>query len=350
VIELHDSRGLAAHCSTHKVDPQVGRRVVRAVLQRGLALKQALAELRQPVPDAWAEGLVESSLECLERRDSESDGATKWLFRASNGETLESVLLRIASGRRSLCVSIQSHCPIGCTFCSSGFTGKPKSLLLKDVLGQVLFARQHLEREGSDLRNLVFMGMGEPLLEEPLLHRVLEHLTDDRGFAFSPSRITVSTVGLPDAMLRLSEAFPKVHQALSLHSAEEGVRERLIPIAKRHSLESLRQTVLDIGERTGAAVLVEYLLLAGVNDSAQAESALAAWLEGLRVKLNLIPYNPPPHNSELGTVDMSLRGTAREDRESFAQRMRERGVPTTLRYSLGSEIAAACGQLAVRPT
>ncbi|MCL4155700.1 UNVERIFIED_CONTAM: hypothetical protein GTU68_032371, partial [Idotea baltica] len=296
-----------------------------------------------------AQRLRGASLVPIEERDSEADGATKWVFEASNGERIETVLLRIASGRRALCVSIQSHCPVGCRFCSSGFSGKPRPLQLSDVLGQVLYARQHLQREGTELRNLVFMGMGEPLLEESLLHRALDALLDDRGFAFSPSRITVSTVGLPDEMRRLSDAFPKVHQALSLHSAEQAVRERLIPMAQRHPVEELKRTVSTIGERTGAMVLIEYLMLAGVNDTPRAERALSSWLEGLRVKLNLIPYNPPGGNGELGTVDTSLQGTVRADRERFAQRMRDRGIPTTLRYSLGSEIAAACGQLAVRP-
>ena len=112
----------------------------------------------------------------------------------------------------------------------------------------------------------------------------------------------------------------------------------------------LKQTLRELGEATGESVLVEYLMLAGINDTPQAETLLASWLDGLRVKLNLIPYNAPLENPALGTVDMSLRGTPRPDRESFAQRMRDRGIPTTMRYSLGAEIGAACGQLAARPT
>ncbi len=349
MIELHDCAALAAHCSAHKVDPQLGRRVVRRVLRHGQSLQTALEELPQAVPVEWATGLAAGLLPLVDQQDSQADGATKWVFRASNGSSIESVLLRIASGRRSLCLSIQSHCPVGCRFCSSGFLGKPRALQLTDVLGQVLFARQHLHAEGSELRNLVFMGMGEPLLEERLLHSALERLTADGGFGFSPSRITVSTVGIPAAMLRLSESFPKVRQALSLHSARQAVRERLIPFAKRHSLEELRRTVQSIGESAGAQVLVEYLLLEGVNDGVQDELNLATWLEGLPVKLNLIPYNPPLERTSLGTVDFDLRATQRAAREAFAGRLRERGFSTTLRYSLGSEISAACGQLAVRP-
>jgi 23S rRNA (adenine2503-C2)-methyltransferase len=157
-------------------------------------------------------------------------------------------------------------------------------------------------------------------------------------------------VGLPEGIANLAQAFPKVHLALSLHSARQEVRERLIPFAKRHSLEDLRQSLIDFGAATGAKVLVEYLLLAGVNDGPEDEEALCQWLAGLPVKLNLIPYNRPGQLGPGSSVDPSLRPTARPEREAFAARIRARGVPTTLRYSLGSEISAACGQLAVRPT
>lgn len=350
MTELHDKAALAAHCAAHRVDPQHGRHLARLVLRHGYGLQEAVQELRGPVPAPWTAGLSASELELLRSADSTTDGATKWVFRASNGSPIESVLLRIASGRRALCLSIQSHCPVACRFCASGFVGKPQSLQLSDVLGQVIHARQFLRREDSELRNLVFMGMGEPLLEEELLHAALERLTEDGGFGFSPSRIVVSTVGLPEGIANLACVFPKVHLALSLHSARQEVRERLIPFAKRYDLGELRQSLKGFGARTGAKVLVEYLLLEGVNDGLEDELALHEWLLGLPVKLNLIPYNRPGQLGPGSSVDPSLRPTPRPAREAFAARMRARGVPTTLRYSLGSEISAACGQLAARPT
>lgn len=346
VIALHDPLALAAHCTTHKVDPQHGERLARLVLRYGVPFEEAVDKLRADVPATWLSELQLKPLEVLERRDSAQDGATKWLFQLDDARRIEAVLLRIASGRRALCLSIQSHCPVACSFCASGREGKPQSLGVNDLLGQVVHARQVLRAEGEELRNLVFMGMGEPLLEEPLLHETLGCLCDARAFAFSPGHVMVSTVGLPEGMMRLAQSFPHVRQALSLHSARQEVRERLIPFAKRHDLDELRRTVRAIGEQTGELVLIEYLLLKGVNDGPEDERALVAWLKGLPVKLNLIPYNRPTAGPSGGSVDPLLEPTPQPARESFARRLRDGGVPTTLRHSLGGDIAAACGQLA----
>lgn len=350
MIDLHDPEALEAHCLEQRVDPQHGARLVRLVLRYGWPLELALGKLRGPVPAAWANELGESSLRLLEVVDSDIDGATKSLYETPTGQRIESVLLRIASGRCALCLSIQSHCPVACSFCSSGAPGKPARLELRHVLEQVTRARQLLREEGHDLRNVVFMGMGEPLLEEPLLHAALANLIDPRTYAFSAGRLMVSTVGLPDEMLRLARAFPGVRQALSLHSAKQAVRESLIPFAKRFHLDELRATVREIGRLTGGQVFVEYLLLEGVNDGPEDEAALAAWLTDLPVKLNLIPYNAPQNLPAGHSVDLDLRPTPRLAREAFARRMRALGVPTTLRRSLGADISAACGQLAVRST
>lgn len=284
-----------------------------------------------------------------EQRASAQDGATKLLFRTSSGARLESVLLRIASGRTSLCLSIQTRCPVACRFCASGTLGKVDSLHVDEVLDQVVQARALLRLEDRELRNLVFMGMGEPLLEEDLLHECLARLTAPAGFGFPENRLLVSTVGFPDGMRRLAERFPGVRQALSLHAAREEVRCELIPAARSVSLRALREAVLEVGRITGGPVMIEYLLLAGVNDRPGDEAALLAWLEGLPVLLNLIPFNAPGSLGASHSVDSRLRPTPLEQGRDMAQRFRERGIRTTLRHSLGQDISAACGQLAVSP-
>lgn len=348
MIHLHDPAQLAAHCRELRVDPQHGERLARLVLREGQSVDAALARLRGEVPRAWSDALARDVLALERREDSAADGATKLLFRTSSGAPLESVVLRAASGRRTLCLSIQSRCPIGCRFCASGSLGKVPPVGLEELLDQVVQARRLLAAEGGALRNLVFMGMGEPLLEEELLHAALERLLDSRGFGFGPSRVCVSTVGLPGGMSRLAARFPGVRQALSLHAARPEVRERLIPVARTHGLDELRDAVREVGERTSGRVLVEVLLLDGVNDGPEDEAALAAWLEGLPVRLNLIPYNAPGVLPEDGTLDLTLRPTPRVRCEAWAAAFRARGVETTLRRSLGADVAAACGQLAAR--
>jgi 23S rRNA (adenine2503-C2)-methyltransferase len=218
--------------------------------------------------------------------------------------------------------------------------GIAQNLSPAEILDQVAQARQALAAEGRKLRNLVFMGMGEPFHNEENLYATLEALTAPELFHHPPSRILVSTVGLPDAMIRAARRFPAVHLALSLHSANQQTREQIIPLARRYPLDELRRTISELNriQPASAEVMVEYLMLAGVNDSLEAARELIAWVEGLRVHINLIPFNPiedAPH----------LQGSDRETREAFATHLKAAGLKTTIRYSLGADVSAACGQL-----
>ncbi len=204
-------------------------------------------------------------------------------------------------------------------------------------------ARQLVAAEGRSIRNIVFMGMGEPFHNEENLYAALDALAAPELFHHPPSRVLISTVGLPDAMIRAARRFPAVHQALSLHSARQDVRERLIPLAARYPLAELRRALAELNRIQSAAtpVMIEYLMLAGVNDSPADACHLVEWLADLRVHVNLIPYNPiddAPH----------LAGSDRPKRETFGAILKSAGLKTTIRYSLGADIAAACGQLVRR--
>jgi 23S rRNA (adenine2503-C2)-methyltransferase len=305
---------------------------------------------RAPVvlPAAWVAGLTPPRLVQCERADSRLDGASRLVFKTDQGARIETVVLRIASGRNALCLSIQSRCPAACTFCASGTLGKPASLTLEELLEQVVRGRQLLRDEGRRLRNLVFMGMGEPLLEPELLQASLRRLLDPGGFAFAQKNVVVSTVGLPAQMVQLAREFPGVRQALSLHTARQEQREKLIPMARRHDLAELRAAVGEVARLTGGRVFVEVLLLEGVTDRPEDLAALEAWLLGLPVLLNLIPFNIPAGAVSRPSLDSSLRPTSRPRCAEIAAELRSRGLRVTLRHSLGSDIAAACGQLAAR--
>jgi 23S rRNA (adenine2503-C2)-methyltransferase len=201
-------------------------------------------------------------------------------------------------------------------------------------------ARQIVAAEGRTIRNLVFMGMGEPFHNEEALYETLAALVAPEFFHHPASRILVSTVGLPEAMMRAARRFPTVHFALSLHSARQEVRERLIPLAARFPLGSLRRALAELNRIQGASapVMIEYLMLAGVNDSPDDARALVDWLAGQRVHVNLIPYNPIDDAPHLAASD-------RPTREAFGALLKSAGLKTTIRYSLGADVAAACGQL-----
>ncbi len=334
---IHDRKSLAAVMRRLKLDPYPLRRFKTRFLKQGRPASEALAELPEPLREPFGAGVDFHPLTLHAALDSKIDGATKLLFHTRTGNPLESVILRIATGRTTLCVSSQSGCAAACAFCATGTMGLKQNLSAAEILDQVVQARQRLAPENRPIRNLVFMGMGEPFHNEANLLAALDELSAPDGFGFDPGRLLVSTVGVPDAMVRLARSRPKVRQALSLHSARPEIRRRIMPMAERHSLADLRAALDEVTGLQGQEAMIEYLLLAGVNDQPEDLVALRDYLAGLKVHLNLIPYN---------ATGGDLVGTEKAARERFAAGLRAAGFKVTLRYSLGSDIAAACGQLA----
>jgi 23S rRNA (adenine2503-C2)-methyltransferase len=246
------------------------------------------------------------------------------------------VILRIESGRTSLCISSQIGCSADCAFCATGKMGLTRNLTVDELLDQVVLARRLLGAEGRQLRNVVIMGMGEPFHNEQAVCRALACLRDVRCFYFSERHLLVSTVGVSAAMVRFVERFPKIRLALSLHSARQGVRAKLIPFGAVHSLEKIRAVLPALTAHGNC--MIEYLLLQGVNDGPADLAALIEYLHGLPVHINLIQFNPFP-----GSPFQPVTSSAREE---FAHALRKAGFKVTLRRSLGTDIAAACGQLA----
>lgn len=332
LTNIFDLDGVEAVRKRARLDPEQIRKLRNGLLKKFRPDDVALESF--PAADQ----LQCHTLELFRRCDSSIDGATKLLFRTSAGMLIESVILRIASGRNTLCVSSQVGCAAACDFCATGKMGIAKNLSVAEILDQVLQAGQMLAEENRRLNNIVFMGMGEPFHNEEILHSVVAQLISPQLFDRSPSGVLVSTVGVSDAMLRFAEAFPNVNLALSLHSADQKVRSEIIPLAKLHTLDELHSTIAKINQIQKRELMIEYLMLKGVNDSPDAANQLLNWIEGLQVHINLIPYNPiedSPH----------LEGSSRETIESFADVLKSAGQKTTVRYSLGSDIDAACGQL-----
>lgn len=332
LTNIFDPDGLERLRKEQRLDPEHIRRLRIGVLKKFRPDQDVLNEF--PAGD-------QVQLHCLElykRCDSSLDGASKLLFRTAGGMLIESVILRIATGRTTLCVSSQIGCAAACDFCATGKMGIAQDLTAAEILDQVLQAGQTLHKEGGRLNNIVFMGMGEPFHNEDTLHQVVEQLLAPQSFYRPASGILVSTVGVPDAMLRFAQAFPNVNLALSLHSADQDVRAGIIPLAKKHPLDELRAVVAKVNQIQSRELMIEYLMLKDVNDSPGAANQLLRWLDGLQAHINLIPFNPiddSPH----------LVGSDRSAIDRFASTLKAAGQKTTVRYSLGSDIAAACGQL-----
>lgn len=331
-VRLFQTHEMEALRRDRRLDPQVFRKLRNDLLKK-FESDEAVLE-KYPV----AEAIELHSLKLYQRMDSEIDGATKLLFETESGMLIESVILRIATGRTTLCVSSQIGCAAACDFCATGKMGIAKNLATEEILDQVVQAGQILRGEDRRLSNIVFMGMGEPLHNEVNVTEAIELLTASDHFARSPSTVLVSTVGVPAGMLQLAKRFPNLNLALSLHSADQTTREKIIPLGKKASLTQLHDTILEIQTIQDREFMIEYLMLRDVNDSAKDADRLIDWIGDLRVHVNLIPYN---------TIEASphLHASSRPVIESFADILKASGLKTTVRYSLGNDIEAACGQL-----
>ncbi len=332
MTSIFDAFAMAALRKELALDPYLIRGLRNRLLKRFLPDSVAIGDFPEP------QRLVLHCLELHRRCDSEIDGATKLLFRTVAGMLIESVILRIASGRTTLCISSQVGCAAACDFCATGRMGIAQNLSTPQILDQVLQAGQILTSEQRRLQNIVFMGMGEPFHNEQNLHEVLEILTDARQFDRSPGSLLVSTVGIPEAMVRCANRFPRVNLALSLHSVNLEIRKAIIPLAVKYPLQDLKSAIAEVNRLQNVPLMIEYLMLENRNDSVNQAQELAAWVMGLNVHINLIPFNPiedAPH----------LARSAREVIEDFSRTLKHAGLKVTTRHSLGADIAAACGQL-----
>jgi 23S rRNA (adenine2503-C2)-methyltransferase len=295
---------------------------------------------------------LRTALDTAFRWDSATDdeviladaGATeKVLHRLSDGIAIESVLMHYpaAPGRRerhTLCISSQAGCAVGCPFCATGELGFSRDLETAEILDQVRSAARRLEAEGSHLTNVVFMGMGEPLLN---LDRVLEAvaaLNDPERFGLGARHITVSTSGVVPGIRRLTALGPQFTLAVSLHAARDALRDVLVPINRRWPVGEVVAAAREHARATRRRVSYEVTMIGGVNDTDQDADAMAGLLAGDLAHVNLIPMNPVAHTPWTASPMAVI--------ERFAERLRGAGIAVTIRRNRGQEIGAACGQLA----
>ncbi|MCB9590963.1 MAG: 23S rRNA (adenine(2503)-C(2))-methyltransferase RlmN [Polyangiaceae bacterium] len=241
--------------------------------------------------------------------------------------------------RVTLCISTQYGCAMGCVFCASGQAGLQRGLRADEIVAQVLVAKRYLEPD-EDLRNLVFMGMGEPLHHYEQTQRAIQLITHPDGLGMSPRRITVSSVGLVPGIRKLGEDFGgKVGLAISLHAPDNETRSRILPMNQRYPVEELVRALHDYPLPVRRRITIEYTLIDGVNDSSAHCDRLIDLLAGLRVKVNLIPMNP------ISASELKAPSSARVS--AFRERLADAGVSCFVRVRRGDDVDAACGQLAL---
>jgi 23S rRNA (adenine2503-C2)-methyltransferase len=265
------------------------------------------------------------------------DGETiKTLYRTRDGELLETVLM-LYPERATVCVSCQVGCAVGCAFCATGLMGLSRNLSAGEIVAQVVGATREARERGRTLTNIVMMGMGEPLQNYAETMKFIRIVHDPEGLNLGARRITVSTSGIVPRIEALSLEDLPVNLAVSLHAPEDEQRSELVPINRRYPIAMLMETIDRYIERTGRRVSFEYALMRGINDSEETAHKLADLLRGRLCHVNIIPLNPvdvlPYERPDPAGI------------ERFASVLRDAGIPTTVRYSRGLDIDAACGQL-----
>ncbi len=298
---------------------------------RGAAGYEAMTNLPRTLREELATAVPFSTLTVETERESR-DGTVKTLFRTGDGHPVEAVLMRYRDGRRSLCLSSQSGCPLTCTFCATGAMAFGRNLTASEILDQALHFRRAVQVD-----HCVFMGMGEPMLN---LDAVLDAARRLPGLGITHRRTTISTVGwLPGLRRFVDEVAEPIRLALSLHAADGGLRSRLMPVNDRFPLADVVAECRRHAAATNRRVFVEYVMLAGVNDSPEQARTLAKLLGRDGFKVNLIPYNPTG----------LFQGSPRDRIAAFRRELERAHVPVTVRLTRGRDIEAACGQLAAAP-
>lgn len=289
------------------------------------------AALRAELERRWCVGRSE-----IAGRQVSRDGTVKLLLRYADGREIETVVLPYAD-RTSVCVSSQVGCPVGCVFCATATMGLARNLTAGEIVDQVLTARE--EAPGGRLTHVVVMGMGEPLLNYEALVAALRLIHDEVGLSYR--HLSVSTAGHVPGIRRLAEEGLPVTLALSLHAPNDPLRAELIPMSRKWGVGAVMDAVREYTEKTGRRVTLEYLLLAGVNDTPEHARELGLLVRGTVIHVNLIPWNPAASFA-------AFTAPGRDRVMAFRRVLEESGVTVTERQERGQDIAAACGQLAVQ--
>ena len=285
----------------------------------------------------------------LESLDRET---IKTQFNLQDGKAIETVLMkydpragirdelnsRVGQGRRTICISTQAGCAMGCVFCATGQMGFKRHLSTGEIVAQVMFYARKLRDQGEVLTNIVVMGMGEPFHNYDNTMGAIDRLNDPEGFNFGARRFTISTVGLIPAIKRFTTEKRQINLAISLHAANDDLRSSMLPVNKQYPIEELLECCKEYTTTTGRRITFEWALINGVNDTPEQANLLAGKLKGMLCHVNAIPLNP--------TKGYTGKVTTRQRADQFKEILIRSGIPCTIRLRRGIDIAAGCGQLA----
>ena len=271
-----------------------------------------------------------------------NDGTTKFLWELTDGERVETVLIPQSKEEKyTACLSVQVGCDLGCSFCATGMDGCKRNLTAAEIVDQVWQISKYIaENNLGELRNVVFMGMGEPFLNYDNLKKSLEIINSEGAFQIGSRRITVSTVGIVPKIREFGRDFDQVGLAVSIHSGDNEKRSKLMPVNKKYDLNAIKASLKDYYKLTSRRITIEYLMIADFNDSIYDAKKLVEWIEDMNVFVNLIPANP--------VAGLDHKPSPKQRINKFKNYLDKANVPVQIRTSMGEDVTAACGQLRLK--
>lgn len=316
-----------------KEKPFHAKQIFTWLHERGVKSFDSMTDISKGFRENLKEKAYINTLETMRKQVSKTDGTRKYLFRLNDGNTIESVFMQYEYGA-SVCVSTEVGCDMGCSFCASTVGGKVRELTTGEILEQVYEIE---EDAGTRISHVVLMGMGEPLNNLDNVLDFIEILTDKNGKNISERNITISTSGIVPKIYELAEKELQITLALSLHASTQEKREKLMPVAKKYSLDETIDAMKYYFEKTGRRVSFEYALIKNENDLDEDERNLQKLLYGINCHLNLIPVNP--------AREQHFTAPDRRATEDFQKKLEKMGINVTIRRALGRDIDGACGEL-----
>lgn len=315
------------------------KQIIGWIYQKGVLSWNEMSDLSKELREKLAKNIRMPVLELVCTTESNDGETYKFLWRLSDGNLVESVLI-YSGARRTLCISSQVGCPAKCAFCASGQKGFMRNLRSSEIIEQVLQVNRWLAPKGEKISHIVYMGMGEPLKNYDPVMKTIRLLSHPQLLNISQRRITVSTVGIVEGIRRLSAEGLKVNLVLSLHAPNQHIRKKIIPYARKYPLEEILSAMDEYASKTKRDITYEYILISGINDHPDHALELAHLLKGKQCTVNLIPYNPIP--------GVRLKRPDKKTIKQFRSVLFGSKIVNTCRYTKGDDIAAACGQLALQ--
>lgn len=313
------------------------RQFQEAYFRQAVSSIKELSVWPKELRDAYDTEEVWSTVQAIHEVHSLEKDVTKTLFRLNDGITIETVLMRHRDGRNTVCVSCQSGCPVECAFCATGKLGLRRNLSAQEIIDQILFYARTLKQNKQTISNIVFMGMGEPMLNLKAVQEAIHIITEPEYMGMGDRRITISSSGYVTQLKQFIDAGYKGRLAISLHAPNQEIRLKIMPIAKVF----LFSDVVSIGDyyikKVGRRLSYEYILIKHINDQPRHAEELASVLKGKLVHVNLIPNNP--------VAGTNFEKPEKETMVKFSNILKRQGIANTLRVTMGDSIQAACGQL-----